>query len=257
MPEERFQQPGAPEQIETPENGVGQKVGNGYLADGTDGIYEVEKSTRPHRVYFPAIVDQAASQYLCSGIADLMKLASHVDYFYKNKPTNQVGAGHEMLPFTELDEMQLGKLAQTNPDIAGWFVHSVLVRNETPTGDQFDNMVLLKNGRPTIRYFGGCLLWTEMGNRRPGGMSPEALPELQELRSSEMNWNAAAVFGKLTDEQVAAAIKQYLEQVREKDILDLVDASKFAPDDRSEIGKGLVMRKRMLESLAGEDHGEV
>jgi hypothetical protein len=253
-PEERFQQAGAPEMVETPEDGVGQAVREGYLEDGTDAIYDMESGSKPHRIYFPAIVDQAASQYLCSGIADLMNLASHVDYFYKNDATNQVGAGHEMLPFVELDELQLGKLAQTNPDIAGWFVHSVLVRNETPTGANFDNMVLLKNGRPTIRHFGGCLLWTEMGSRRPDGMSPEALPELQSLRASEVSWNAAAVFGKLTDEQVIAAVQDYLAQVNEEEILDLVDASKFAPDDRAEIGKGLIMRKRMLETMAGEDH---
>jgi hypothetical protein len=161
-----------------------------------------------------------------------------------------------MLPFVELDELQLGKLAQTDPEIAGWFVHSVLVRNETPTGANFDNMVLLKNGRPTIRYFGGCLLWTELGTRRPGGMSPEALPELQSLRSSELSWNSAAVFGQLTDAQVLEGIQQYLSPVNEKDILDLVDASKFSPDDRSEIGKGLIMRKRMLESMVGENHEE-
>lgn len=255
-PGERFQEAGAPEQVETPEDGMAQLAGEGYLADGTDGIYDTESNSKPHRIYFPAIVDQAASQYLCSGIADLMQLASHVDYLFRNSTTDQVGAGHEMLPFVELDELQLGKLAQTNPDIAGWFVHSVLVRNETPTGANFDNMVLLKNGRPTIRHFGGCLLWTEMGSRRPDGMSPEALPELQGLRSSELSWNSAAVFGKLTDEQVLAGIQQYLTQVNEKDILDLVDASEFAPDDRAEIGKGLILRKRLLESMVGEDHAE-
>jgi hypothetical protein len=85
-------------------------------------------------------------------------------------------------------------------------------------------------------------------------MSPEALPELQSLRASEVSWNAAAVFGKLTDEQVIAAVQDYLAQVNEEEILDLVDASKFAPDDRAEIGKGLIMRKRMLETMAGEDH---
>ena len=255
-PGERLQQAGAPEQVETPEDGMGTLAREGYLSDGTDGIYDVEGNSKPHRIYFPAIVDQAASQYLCSGIADLMNLASHVDYFFRNSATGQAGAGHEMLPFVELDELQLGKLAQTNPDIAGWFVHSVLVRNETPTGANFDNMVLLKNGRPTIRHFGGCLLWTEMGKRRPDGMSPEALPELQGLRSSELSWNSAAVFGQLTDEQVLAGIRQYLTQVNEKEILDLVDASKFAPDDRAEIGKGLIMRKRLLESMAGEDHDD-
>jgi hypothetical protein len=248
-PGERFQQAGAPAIVDTPENGAGQLIQEGYLADGTDGIYDVNKGKHPHRIYFPRIVDQAAAQYLCSAVADLMKLASHVDYLFKNKPTDQIGAGHEMLPFVELDELQLSKLARKNPDIAGWFVHSVLVRNETPTGANFENMVLLKNGRPTILDFNGSLLWTELGTRRPDGMSPEALPELQSLRSSEMNWNAAAVFGQLTDEQISGGIKKYLAQVKEKDILDLVDASKFAPDDRAEIGKGLIERKRLLETM--------
>ncbi len=182
-------------------------------------------------------------------IADLMKLASHVDYLFKNKATDQVGAGHEMIPFVELDELQLSKLARKSPEIAGWLVHSTLVRNENPTGPNFDNMVLLKNGRPTILDFSGTLLWTTMGTRQPDGMSPEALPEIQSLRSSEMNWNAAAVFGQLTDEQVLVAIKKYLAPIKEKDILDLVDASKFSPEDRNEIGKGLIERKRLLESM--------
>lgn len=247
-PGERLQPEGAPAKIDTPNNGVGNLVQEGYLADGTDGIYDVEKSTRQHRVYFPRIVDQAAAQYLSSAIADLMKLASHVDYFFRNAETEQVGAGHEMLPFVEMDELQLGKLAQTNPEIAGWLIHSVLVRNDTPTGANFDNMVLLENGRPTILNFGGTLLWTDMGTRRPDGMSPEDIPELRSLRSSELNWDAAAVFGQISNEQVRQAIKDYLAPVKEKDILDLVDASKFAPEDRAEIGKGLIERKRLLES---------
>jgi len=171
-PGERLQQEGAPATVETPENGLGQLRQEGYLADGTDGIYDMQKGSNPHRIYFPRIIDQAAAQYLCSALADLMKLASHVDYFFKNKSTDQVGAGHEMLPFVELDELQLGKLAQKHPDIAGWFIHSVLVRNDTPTGSNFDNMVLLKNGRPSVLHFGGTLLWTEMGTRRPDGMLP-------------------------------------------------------------------------------------
>jgi len=64
-----------------------------------------------------------------------------------------------------------------------------------------------------------------------------------------LNWDAAAVFGQLTEEQIASAINKYLAPVKEKDILDLVDASKFAPDDRAEIGKGLVERKRLLEAV--------
>jgi hypothetical protein len=249
VPGERIQPAGAPGIVDTPENGQGHLIEEGYRSDGTDGIYAVEKGKNPHRIYFPRIIDQAASQYLCSAVADLMKLASHVDYFFKNMASDQVGAGHEMLPFVELDELQLSKIAQKNPDIGGWFVHSVLVRNETPTGPNFDSMVLLKNGRPTILDFGGCLLWQEMGTRRPDGMSPEALPELAGLRSSELDWQSAAVFGKLTDEQVVMSVKKYLAGVEEKDILDLVDASKFAPEDRAEIGKGLIARKRLLESL--------
>jgi hypothetical protein len=248
-PGERLQQEGAPARVETPENGMGTLTQEGYLADGTDGIYNVEQGNKPHRIYFPRIIDQAAAQYLSSAIADLMKLASHVDYFFKNKETEQVGAGHEMLPFVEMDELQLGKLAQTNPEIAGWLIHSVLVRNETPTGANFDNMVLLKNRRPTILNFGGTLLWSDEGTRKPDGMSPEALPEIQSLRSSELNWDAAAVFGQISDEQVKHAVSKYLAPVKEKDILDLVDASKFAPEDRAEIGKGLISRKHLLESL--------
>jgi hypothetical protein len=59
-PEERWQDAGAPQQVETPQNGIGQLVGEGYLSDGTDGIYDIEKGYAPHRLYFPAIVDQEA-----------------------------------------------------------------------------------------------------------------------------------------------------------------------------------------------------
>jgi hypothetical protein len=248
-PGERYQQEGAPEVVSSPEGGNGLLVSDGYLPDGSDGIYDMTTGNKPHRIYFPRIVDQAAAQFVSSGIADLMKLASHEDYFFRNEPTDQVAAGHPVLPFVELDEWQLSKLASKLPDIGGWLVHSVLVRNDTVMGTQFDNMVLLKNGRPTVLHFGGTLLWTSMGNRRPDGMSPAALPELQNLRSSETNWQAAVVFGPLTDEQVVSSIKKYLVPVKEKDILDLVDSAKFAPDDRAEIGKGLIERKRLLESM--------
>lgn len=249
-PGERLQQEGAPDVVASPEAGNGNLVSEGYLADGSDGLYEMARGGSPHRVYFPRIIDQAAAQYVSSAIADLMGLDSPDDYFFRNEPSDQVAAAHAVLPFTELDEWQLGKMAQKMPDVGGWFVHSVLVRNDGVMGSNFDNMVLLKeSGRPTVLHFGGTLLWTEMGVRRIDGMSPNALPELESLRSEGANWQAAAVFGSLSDEQIAASVQKYLAIVNPKDILDLVDAAKFSPDDRAEIGKGLVERKRLLESL--------
>jgi len=246
---ERFQTAGTPKYITSPEAGNGVLKGNGYLSQNVDGIYEMDASQKPHRVYFPKIIDQAAAQYVSSAIADLMGLESPDDYFFRNYDTNQVAAGHEVLSFTELDEWQLSRLALKLPDIAAWFVHSVLVRHDDVMGTNFDNMVLLDSGRPAVLHFGGTLLWTSHGNRRSDGMSPKSLPELETLRSTESNWQAATVFGSLGDEKILEAIHRYLASVEEKDVLDLVDAAKFAPDDRVEIGKGLISRKRLLESL--------
>ena len=249
-PGERLQQEGAPNIVASPEGGNGKLISDGYLADGSDGLYQMSGTAgKPHRIYFPRIIDQAAAQYVSSAIADLMKLVSPDDYFFRNGPSDQVAVGHVVTPFVELDEWQLGKLSATMPEIAGWFVHSVLVRNDTVTGSNFDNMVLLKSGRPTVLHFGGTLLWTDMGVRRKDGMSPNVLAELESLRNATTNWQAASVFGSLTEEQISASIQKYLVPVQEKDILDLVDAAKFSPDDRAEIGKGLISRKRLLESL--------
>ena len=247
-PGERYQQEGAPNIVASPEGGNGQRISDGYLADGSDGLYAMSGTAgKPHRIYFPRIIDQAAAQYVSSAIADLMGLASPNDYFFRNKPSDQVATGHVVMPFVELDEWQLGKLTAKMPDIGGWFIHSVLVRNDTVTGSNFDNMVLLKSGRPAVLHFGGTLLWTDMGVRRSDGMSPQALPELESLRNATTNWQSASVFGSLTEEQISASVQKYLVPVQEKDILDLVDAAKFSPDDRAEIGKGLISRKRLLE----------
>ena len=254
-PPERFQKAGAPAYVVSPKGGNGVLQDSGYLADGTDGIYEMDASQRPHRIYFPKIVDQAAAQYVSSAIADLMGLATHDDYLFKNEPTDQVAAGHEVIPFNELDEWQLVKMSKSLPDIAGWFIHTVLVRHEEVVGHHFDNMVLLSNKRPSVLHFGGTLLWTQVGGRKPDGMSPEALPELQNLRNMEYHWQTATVFGNLGEKEIISAISDYLSIVDEKDILNIIDAAQFAPDDRIEIGKGLISRKRVLEDMQGNHNG--
>jgi len=108
-----------------------------------------------------------------------------------------------------------------------------------------------------VLHFGGTLLWTDWGKRRTDGMSPDRLLELQTLRSPDINWQAASVFGSLSDQAIGAAVSRYLAPVEDQDILDLVDAARFSPEDRAEIGKGLIARKHLLESMAGGNHGQV
>jgi hypothetical protein len=83
-------------------------------------------------------------------------------------------------------------------------------------------------------------------------MSPDRLTELETLRSPKINWQAASVFGGLSDQAITSAITEYLGRVEDDFILDLVDAARFSPEDRAEIGTGLVARKNLLESMVGE-----
>jgi len=246
---ERFQTPGAPKYVSSPKGGNGVLRSSGYLSGNIDGIYDMESSPKPHRIYFPEIMDQAAAQYVSSAIADMMGLSVHDDYLFRNERSDQVAAGHAVLPFSELDELQLKKLVKNSPDIAGWFVHSVLVRHDDAIGADFNNIVLLDTGKPSILHFGGTLLWASSGLRRADGMLPDALPELENFRTFETNWQAATVFGDLEEKSIISAINTYLSPVTEKDILDVVDAASFSPEDRIEIGKGIISRKRLLESL--------
>lgn len=257
VPELREEKEKKPRFVNSPEGGKGELVRDGYLDNGQDGIYAMQDSKLPHRIYFPRVTDQAQAQYVSSGIADLMGLTSPEDYLFRNSPSRRIGAGHEMQPFVDLDAWRLKKMAQTDPDVAGYFVHSVLTRHEGVIGEDFDNMVLRRDGKLMVLHFGGTLLWTEQGKRRTDGMSPDKLTECQTLRSPELNWQAASVFGSLSDEAIEAAVAKYLEPVEEKDILDLVDAARFSPEDRAEIGKGLIARKRLLENGSGGNDGNV
>jgi hypothetical protein len=200
-------------------------------------------------------VDQAQAQYLSSAIAAVMGLVSPEDYLFRNTPINQrVGAGHQIVPFTELDEWQLKRLAKTDPEVAGYFVHAVLTRHDSVVGQDFNNMVMRRDGRVMVLHYGGTLLWTDLGKRRTDGMSPDRLTELETLRSPEINWQAASVFSGLSDQDITSAITEYLGRVEDEFILELVDACRFSPEDRAEIGTGLVARKHLLESMVGEQH---
>ncbi len=256
-PELREQQEVRPKMLVSPEGGKGMLIGDAYLHTQEDGMYDMQESQAPHRVYFPRAVDQAQAQYVSSAIADLMGLASPEDYLFRDPGSNRVAVGHPVPMFTEMDELQLKQLAQRDPDVAGYFVHSVLVRHDGVVGENFDNMVLRKDNRVTVLHLGGTLLWDILGKRRNDGMSPEQLPELQTLRSQETNWQASVVFGTLSDEQISQAIATYLVPVEDSDILDLVDAAKFSPEDRAEIGKGLIARKQLLEAMTRVSHEQV
>lgn len=245
-----------PPVVNSPEGGEGELIGEGYLQNGEDGLYDMgEGANRLHRIYFPKDEGQAKAQYLCSAIASIMGLASPDDYLFRNSPIDErVGVGHPVVPFSELDEMMLRRLAKTTPEVAGWFIHAVLVRHQNVIGPNFENMVLRKDGRVSVLRMGGTLLWNDGGGRKPDGMSPNDLVELESLRSPEANWSAAAVFGSFSDQEIASAVTNYLGHLEDKYILDLVDAASFDPEDRKEIGKGLIFRKHLLEDLAGEDN---
>jgi hypothetical protein len=105
-----------------------------------------------------------------------------------------------------------------------------------------------------VLHYGGTLLWTDLGKRRTDGMSPDRLTELETLRDPNINWQAASVFSGLSDQDITFAITEYLGRVEDEFILELVDACRFSPEDRAEIGTGLVARKHLLESMVGEQH---
>ena len=241
-----------PEVVNSPEGGPGKLVRDGYLASKEDGIYALGSSSNLHRIYFPTEVEQAKAQYLSCAIAAVMGLPSFNDYLFKNEPIDdKIGTGHKILPFSDLDELQLRKFAQGNPEVAGWFVHAVLVRNDSVVGENFNNMVLKRDGHIVVLHFGGTLLWAFDGSRRHDGMAPNALPEFTSLRSANYNWQSAAIFGWMTDNDIRQAITKYLVHVDSKDILSLIDASQFNQNNRIEIGKGLISRKHLLEAMIG------
>ena len=255
VPKLREKREKKPRWVNSPEGGKGQLVGEGYLQNGEDGVYAIGAASNQHRIYFPRVVDQAQALYVSSAIAAVMGLASPEDYLFRNTPiSRRIGVGHKILPFTELDEWQLRRLARTNPEVAGYFVHAVLTRHDSVIGQDFNNMVMRRDGRIMVLHFGGTLLWTDLGKRRTDGMSPDRLVELETLRSPEINWQAASIFGSLSDQAITSAITEYLGRVEDEFILDLVDAARFSPEDRAEIGTGLVSRKHLLESMVGERH---
>jgi hypothetical protein len=255
VPKLREKREKKPRFVNSPEGGEGQLVGEGYLANGEDGVYAIGAASNQHRIYFPRVVDQAQAQYLSSAIAAVMGLASPEDYLFRNTPISQrVGTGHQIVPFAELDQVQLRRAAKTDPDVAGYFIHAVLTRHDSVVGQDFSNMVMRRDGRVMVLHYGGTLLWTDLGKRRTDGMSPDRLTELETLRSPEINWQAASVFSGLSDQAITSAITEYLGRVEDEFILELVDAARFSPEDRAEIGTGLVARKHLLESMVGEQH---
>ncbi len=255
VPKLREKREKKPRFVNSPEGGKGQLLGNGYLANGEDGVYAIGSASNQHRIYFPRVVDQAQAQYVSSAIAAIMGLTSPEDYLFRNTPiSNRIGTGHPILPFAELDEWQLKGLAKTNPEVAGYFVHAVLTRHDSVVGEDFSNMVMRRDGHIMVMHFGGTLLWTDLGKRRTDGMSPDRLIEMETLRDRNINWQAASVFSNLSEQSITSAITEYLAHVEDQFILDLVDAAKFSPEDRAEIGTGLIARKHLLESMVGEHH---
>lgn len=239
-------QTGAPKSVTLP-NGKVAKLTKGSSGSNPGGFYETPDGETLF-LKFPKSVGQVGAENTSAELARMMGLQTK-DYVAFSPDASHVAIGSPKITFQKLSAKAMA--AQPKSELADQFVHAAWTRNWDVVGLDFDNMVMLQNGKLSVIDHGGSLLWRAQGDLKPGGL-PKIVDELKTLRDASKNSQTASVFGQLTDQDIAQAIQKRLVDLDDDDILAAVARGKFASEQRKVIEKGLLERKQWLSEWADD-----
>lgn len=124
--------------------------------------------------------------------------------------------------------------------VADFAVHAWL-GNWDAIGTGYDNMLLDKDGNPRLVDVGGSLLFRAQGTPK-GDAFGDKVAELDNLKNPAVNEYSAAVFGKMTKEQMVASMERVANIMPNK-ITEMVNESGLPSDKKIELAKKLAARQ--------------
>lgn len=209
---------------------TGSNVGGFYKAeDGQEWFFK-----------FPKVVGQVGAELVSSRLAKLMGL--HTKTYITLPVEGAIALGGLKIDF---DEVDLEALAVWDSEqLADQLVHAAWTANWDPVDS---NLVAFQRDLMVIDY-GVTLLWAGQGCLRDEGF-PYVVDELDRLRKNGLG--ASMVFGRLSDDQVAHAIRKRLPLIDTADVLAAADSDWFTRAEKALVQNGLVARKSHLEAWAG------
>jgi hypothetical protein len=238
-----IEQSGAPQSVKLPDGKTAKKVA-ASSGSNPGGFYKTDDGAEWF-IKFPKATGQVSAEVAAA------RLASKMGLKVKDYSAFAVGKNHVAIASPKVELKQIGQsglqdvTAAAGNEMAAHFVHAAWTRNWDVVGLGFDNLVVDAAGELLVVDYGGSLLWRAQGALKPGGM-PKVVDELKSLLDPSKNAQTAAVFGNLSEGQIAKAIQTRLAKVSDDEIAAIVKSAGFTADDQAKILTGLQERRQWL-----------
>lgn len=211
----------------------------GKLGTNEGGIYE-DAFGKKWYIKFPKTEDHAKNELLASKLYAMAGVSA---------PKSKLVVKDGKVGIASKWEDGLAKASPdvlaSNPDVMTGFAVDAWLGNWDVVGLEYDNLLIDQAGRPLRVDPGGALLFRAQGGPK-GEAFGDVVTELDTLKNAGMNPQAAAVFGKATDEQIQAGVVAVLEIP--DDVINQAVA-KFGPGTEAEkaaLAAKLIARKKDL-----------
>ncbi len=129
-----------------------------------------------------------------------------------------------------------------HPDLVCGFVADAYLNNWDVVGEHFDNIVKDENGHLYRVDNGGT--GPIRANEGRKNFSRDSILELDDMRN--MKYQAGFVFGKVTEEEIAAQAQKFVSQISEQFIIDSIFALHLDKSDQEEVLQGFLGRRFCL-----------
>lgn len=124
------------------------------------------------------------------------------------------------------------------------FAIDALLGNWDVAGASMDNIIVGKDGKPYRIDNGGSLNYRAQGAKKPGGGLSDDPQELYTLRNPSKNYQAAKLFGDMTDDEIKQSVNR-LNWVSD-DALRAMAQGSMPGAEGKKLGETLVKRKQAL-----------
>lgn len=124
------------------------------------------------------------------------------------------------------------------------FAIDALLGNWDVAGASLDNIIVGKDGKPHRIDNGGSLNYRAQGAKKPGGGLSDDPQELYTMRNPSKNYQAAKLFGDMTDDEIKVSVSQ-LVKVSDDSLRAMAQGSMPGTEGKK-LGETLVKRKQAL-----------
>jgi DNA polymerase III epsilon subunit-like protein len=194
----------------------------GQAGSNQGAFYVDPDSGQQYYVKTPQSESHAANEVLASALYEEAGLDVGRSYIGKNKAGKMVIVS----PFIDGTDGTLGQIAPNQnitDEIKKGFAVDAWMNNYDVIGLEKDNIVVA-NAKPFRIDAGGALLFRAQGADKAKELDTNVAEQISSLRDSNVNSQAASVFGDMTDAEIAESAK-LVANIDEAKIDELVDAA--------------------------------